>query len=704
VVYASPILRVHPATQPQPALYPISRPPYTGFVNQSFIPFRLTRVFLALFLFVPCLSLPSHAQEPTPVPAAPQAAKPSEKPADKLPAPREAPAQIELLETRIRFEANGDSRKEVHTRAHINNELGVRQFAHIGFGYNRSFEQIEISAVHIIHATGGSADILPSAASDQPNPAVVEAPAYQDVRIKSVRILGLAPGDTLEYRVVTTVSHHPLAPQFWLDHSFSRGGIVTQELFELSVPPSRKVRLYTSPGTPAATIDESGDGPNPSVIYRWQVSSNSKSEHAGETPSSEPDVVLTTYESWQQLCKNRLVEFFGTTLATPPEIEAKASALAPATATTQARIEAIYDFVSQKIRIIDLPLGATGFHTRNPVEILSSGYASPEDKFALFASLVHSPIAIAGLVSDERLTATAGFARPSAFDHLLAMVSLPGFVRWLDLSMGVAPFGVIPSRFRGQRALMIRLTTEEPWRSIPRTLPFVATQKVNVAASLASDGTLTAKVHYAMRGDNELLLRLAFHESPREKWKDVAQLLALSDGFRGKITSASASDPYSTKHPFTVEYEITQPKFVDWSKKPVRLPALLPALGLPDPPTKSEDRESSSPIDLGTPLNVDTKLTLRLPPGVSAEGPTGTSVERDYATFSSHYAAEGNVIFASRQINFLHRQVPATRAADYNAFLHAVQTDQAQLFTLTHLETLSQPHPPKVATPDPPKP
>jgi uncharacterized protein DUF3857 len=682
---------------PQPRINPrFTRPPpsHTLALVSLFVSLsRLLRILPALLL---CLSLPSHAQEPNQAPVTPQA--------DKPPAAPEAPAQIELLETRIRFEANGDSRKEVHTRAHINNELGVRQFAHIGFGYNRSFEQIEISAVHIIHATGGTADILPSAASDQPNPAVVEAPAYQDVRIKSVRILGLTPGDTLEYRVVTTVSHHPLAPQFWLDHTFSRGGLVNQEVFEISVPPSRKVHLYTSPHTPAAKIDESGDAPNPSVTYRWQVSSNSKSERAGETPSSEPDVVLTTYESWQQLCKNHLVEFFGTTMATPPEIDAKASALAPATATAQARIEAIYDFVSQKIRIIDLPLGATGFHTRNPGEILSSGYASPEDKFALFASLVHSPIATAGLVSNESLKETAGFPRPSAFDHLLAMVSLPGFVRWLDLSLGVAPFGVIPSRFRGQRALMIHLTTEEPWRSIPRTLPFVATQKVNVAASLASDGTLTAKVHYAMRGDNELLLRLAFHESPREKWKDVAQLLALSDGFRGNITSASASDPNATKHAFTVDYEITQPKFVDWSKKPIRLPAMLPALGLPDLPEKSEGSGPSSPIDLGTPLNVDTKLTLRLPPGVSAESPTGTAVERDYATFTSHYAAEGNVVFASRQINFLRRQIPATGTADYNAFLHAVQTDQAQLFTLTHLESVSQPQPPKTATPAPAKP
>jgi hypothetical protein len=644
-----------------------------------------------LYLLFLCLAPGSRAQQSP----ASQAAQPSDKPAEAtLPSqPPALPAQIELLETRIRFEANGDSRKEVHTRVHIQNELGVRQFAHIGFNYNRSFEQIEIPFVHITHATGGTADILPSAITDQPNPAVADAPAYQDVRVKSLRILGLAPGDTLEYRVITTVSRHPLAPDFWLEHSFNHTDIVTQELFELEVPPSRKVRLYTAPATPATTMDESDDQSNPSVTYRWTRSSGSRPQHTGEVASSEPEVVVTTFESWRQLCKSHLIEFFGTGMATPPEIEAKASALAPSTATPQARIEAIYDFVSQKIKTIDLPLGATGFHTRNAVEILSSGYASPEDKFALFASLVHSPVSVAGFVSTERIKDTAEFARPSAFDHLLAMISLPGFVRWLDLSIGVAPFGVIPSQFRGQHALLIQSTTEEPWHSIPRTLPFAAAQKVNVAASLSSDGALTAKVQYTMRGDNELLLRLAFHQSPREKWKDVAQLLSLSDGFRGKIISASASDPYATKQPFTIEYEISQPKFVDWSKTPIRIPAPLPLLGLPDPPDKSEPA-ASAPIDLGTPLNVDTHVTLHLPPGTIAQAPTGTSVDRDYAVFTSHYAAQGNTVTASRHINFLLREVPAARAADYKAFLHAVQTDQAQLFTLDHSSTAATTPPP----------
>src|SRR5438046_10766171 len=75
----------------------------------------------------------------------------AERPAP--PEKAENPAQIELLETHYRFEANGDSHKEVHTRVHVNNELGVRQFARINFDYNRSFQSIKIPLVQIGRAS-----------------------------------------------------------------------------------------------------------------------------------------------------------------------------------------------------------------------------------------------------------------------------------------------------------------------------------------------------------------------------------------------------------------------------------------------------------------------------------------------------------------------------------------------------------------------
>jgi hypothetical protein len=283
-----------------------------------------------------------------------------------------------------------------------------------------------------------------------------------------------------------------------------------------------------------------------------------------------------------------------------------------------------------------------------------------------------------------------GPAIPSILTSVLVVARGATKTFWLDPSVEVAPFGMIASGLRGKPALSVSASGD--WRifeTVPRSLPFSASQRVSVDASLAADGTLHAKVHYTMRGENELLLRVAFHQSAREKWKDVAQLMSISDGFRGKILSASASDPGDTRHPLLVDYEISQPKFVDWSKQPVRIPTMLPLMGMPDLPAKAADG-ATPPIDLGTPLNVDARLTLHLPPNVSIEGPTGTSVERDYATFTSHYAAEGSVIFASRRINFILREIPGARAADYGAFLHAVQTDQAQLFTLTRPDARSK--------------
>src|SRR5205809_2989140 len=193
------------------------------------------------------------------------------------------PAQIELLETKVRFETNGDSHKEVHTLVKINSELGVRQFAQLNFDFNRSFESVEIPMVRITHASGGIADILPSAISDSPNPAVVDAPAYQDVRVKSVRILGLQPGDVLEYRVITTTSHHPLAPDFWLDHSFDRTGIVSHEVFEIDVPPSAKANLQINPETPPNLNSPSNTSIDKRTHYQWTWS-QARSSDSKPTP------------------------------------------------------------------------------------------------------------------------------------------------------------------------------------------------------------------------------------------------------------------------------------------------------------------------------------------------------------------------------------------------------------------------------------
>ena len=655
----------------------------------------------ALICLVSVANLNSRAaRSPAQKPAEKSPEKTQEKSAAK-PAPK-LPAEIELLETRVRFEANGDSRKEVHALVKINDELGTRQFARLNFDFNRSFEQIEIPLVRVTHPSGGTADVLPSAITDTPNPAVVNAPAYQDVRVKSVRILGLEPGDTLEYRVITTVSHHPLAPDFWLDHTFDRSGVVSHEIFELDLPLSGP-SIRIGPATPANSTEKSGEGDATRTIYKWDRTEPDAVAKSPTSDNDEPDVVVST-QQWETLSirlderlsfQDQPLKSSGDyeSIVTPmktrplaPEISSKAVQLTKGMEENRAKLVALYDFVSQKIKTVDIPLGSTGFVTRPGAAILASGYASQEDKFILFAELasavkLNSGAALTGYCNEK------GLARPLDFKRLLITASDGKKSYWIDPSLEVAPFGLIPPN-SGKCALILNRffilmnSASHEWRPLNAVPPFSSTQKVTIDAKLGADGMLDSSVHYVMRGDNELLLRVAFHQSPKEKWNEVAQLLALSDGFRGKISKATASDPYETHDPFTVSYEIAQPKFLDWAKKPLRVAAILPLLGLPDPPSKPAPGASPTPIDLGTPLDVEVSATVHLPPGTTAHIPTGTSVARDFATYTSSYSAKDATLTATRHLNFILKEIPADRAADYNAFLRAVQNDESQVFTL----------------------
>ena len=650
------------------------------------------------FFFVPlamCLSFAfassnSLAQEAQQKPAVSPVAKEAEK-AGRSEKPAH-PAQIDLLETKVRFESNGDSRKEVHALVKINSELGVRQFSQLNFDFNSSFESVEIPMVHITYANGGTSDILPGAITDRPNPAVVNAPAYQDVRVKSVRILGLQPGDTLEYRVIRTVSHHPLAPEFWLEHSFDRAGVVSEEDFQLDLPVSRHVEVRINPATPAKSQETTGEGASARTTYVWHHKLAGNSDGSGDANSQAPDVALSTMNEWSKLSA-RIAQLLYPVGRTSKQADAKAKELAASADRARGKLETIYDFVAQNISTVDVPLGSTGYQTRPPDEILASGYATQEDKAALLASFaraLHFEPSVYLTFPNKNADLPS---LPGQFDHVLLSVPLEGRHVWMDPAMQVAPLGMVSDKYRGKIVFCASAPRGDPTGHVvaylPRVaddLPFAATQKVNVGATLAENGTLRAKVRYSMRGDNELVLRTAFHRTAKEKWKEVAQILSITDGFRGQVTSVNASDPYATKEPFTVEYELEQPKFVDWAKKPVRIPALLPELGLPDPPAKPASGSATAPVELGTPLEVDTRMTLHLPPGSTASAPVGTSVQRDYATYASQYSTNGSTITASRHIQFILRQVPADRAADYNAFLHVVQSDEAQDFTLERLE------------------
>ena len=271
----------------------------------------------------------------------------------------------------------------------------------------------------------------------------------------------------------------------------------------------------------------------------------------------------------------------------------------------------------------------------------------------------------------------ASVPSPAQFDHLITAVPLRGELVWMDASPQVAPFRLLASPLRDKSALLVSADGTGQIAKTPADPPFVSTQDVHIDGEISDLGKLTAHAHYTLRGDTEFVLRLAFHKTPEAQWTQLGQTILSLDGIQGEVSSVKPSDPLDTKNPFELDIAFTQSNFVDWSAKRAKAELPLLAIGVPSAPA-----ESSQPIHLGSPLDVNVSLKLGLPAVFAAQPPVGTSLTRDYAEYKSSYRYAEHTVTAQRSLDFKMRELPASRADDYDAFTRAVTKDETQPLAL----------------------
>lgn len=593
---------------------------------------------------------------------------------------------IEQYATRIRFRDDGTSRRELRVRARVLSDEGARQLSHLAFEYDRQTEKLEITDVAIHQANGGTIGVLGHAVVDRPVAAAKDAPEYADAREKAVHIPGLKATDLLEYTVSLAVVKSPAPGHFWLEHNFLPEGAVKQQVLEVAVPRDRPIKIKTRQGSKSFTTSDEQDGGTSLRIYSWKPAPGGPSVR--RAADDEPDVQLSTFLTWEDV-GDWLQTQWNEPSGQNSEVNAKVSDITQGRNTGNEKLAALYTFVSQKIRTIELAPNALGYRFLPAAKVLTQGYGTPLDKHVLLAAMAKriGLRATLVLVSGSRQI-TDSVPSPAQFNHLVTAVKIGEEWTWLDTAPEVAPFGMLAANLRDKRGLALlepddNASQTKPriqWRTTAANPPFPATQSVTVTAEVSIEGKMTARVRYAIRGDTELLLRVAFHRAPQSQWKNLGQLLAISDGFRGEVANVVASNPEDTEKPFEVEYRITQNKVVSWKNQNAGLPLPLPSFGLPELPTKPDAAKSKeSPLELGTPLNVKVMATVSVPRSVTIQRtPFAVAVKRDYAEYRSTYKAEPNKVTATRELRFLLREISPERISDYAAFAQTVRNDEAQ--------------------------
>jgi tetratricopeptide (TPR) repeat protein len=177
------------------------------------------------------------------------------------------------------------------------------------------------------------------------------------------------------------------------------------------------------------------------------------------------------------------------------------------------------------------------------------------------------------------------------------------------------------------------------------------------------------------------MLRSIFRRVPEAQWQRVVENVNSAMG--GEVTHLKISDPAATREPFTMSYDVARPNFLDWSKKKSDITLPLCQFNLPDIGNGDDDGDADTEsLKLGPRAEYVYKIKLELPARYTAHAPLPFSLKRDYAEYQATYKLEGTTFTAARTLTMRQDELPAPRAADYQAFRHAVSSDLGQFLSV----------------------
>jgi len=606
---------------------------------------------------------------------------------------------IEQMRSRYRFENDGTGRKESAFRVRVQSEAALQGWGQLRFGYNSASEQLEIGYVRVIKPDGSVVNADETAVQDLA-PTQQLALLYTDYHEKHVTVPGLRPGDVLECETVTTI-HHPLAPgQFWMQYDFNLSSIVLDEQLDVDVPSGRSVKLKTRPGMDPKITEDKGRR-----IYHWTSShlvredddkDKDKDKKKKKKKEEFPAVQLTTFTSWEEI-GHWYADLEKDRRQPSKEVRTKAEALTTGMKTDLEKAQALYEFVATNFRYVSLSLGLARYQPHAAADVLHNQYGDCKDKHTLLAALLEAEgmHADAALINSYRKI-DPDVPSPGQFNHVITYLSLGNDKIWMDTTTEVAPFRLISANLRKKHALVIPPQGTPHLEETPNEPGVSDTDSTQIAGKISDDGKLDAKVNWTMRGDLELNMRMLFRRIPSAQWQKSVE--ALNKDIGGEISNLKVTDPSDTRNPFSISYDVSKERFLDWQKKKLELKLPLSifrplAIGA-DVGEDEENQKNESPDEgnfkLGPPSDRTYSLKLEFATRYSPQAPVAISLDRDYANYQSTYTLEHSVLTAQRRLTIRLSELPPSRADDYRAFRNGVLADTAQLLTIESATAISK--------------
>ncbi len=649
------------------------------------------------------LGMEAAAQRPKPaaVPrgssSAPASQSPTVGPRDPYAA---EPAVFERFDTAYRFRADGTGSKVDTAAVRVQGEAALRGLSILSIPYVAGTERIEFVSVRVRKPNGTTVDTPVAEVQDQPTRMTQATPLYSDTHLALLPVRGLALGDRLEYQVRTVFTAAEAKDQFWGTEGFGRGRVVVERSVELRVPAAKYLQVIC-PRYPAKVSDEGDER-----VYRWSGSQTRLTVQerargqagADRSEEEEPDEVApaiqwTTFRSWAEVGE-WYQGLSANGMAPTPALQAKADQVLFGLPSTNARITALYAYVSREVGSIDAPLGQGSWQPHTATEVLNNQFGDSKDKSLLLAAMLraeHLTASVALVPANREVDPT--MPTPSWFSRAVTVASDPPRADlWLDPLSEVAPAGFLDSSLRDEMALVIPATGTAELRRTPRELPFAAEDRFEASGALTASGALKAHVDLHLRGDEEMALRQSLHTLGPAQWDRLSQNLVQADGLRGQTSNTAAEAPEATDRPLHMSFDLSGTSYGDWEN--FRIVSSEPALRFPFTERRSSPGRE---VVLGGRRTEVAISRLTLPAGFSADLPPAVHVQTAFADLEKTYrletAGSSVTLLTQRTLTVKGTKVPVGEWTAYRKFLDEVGESEPWV-QLTSAEASGNHHPP----------
>src|SRR5258707_4422347 len=383
------------------------------------------------------------------------------------PSPGKKPAQtnaaqegaiVEERKTSVRFDDDGTLHETFRERVKVQTESALKDYGIITCSFIAG-QEFNIDTVEV-HKKDGTTVKAGAEHTQEVTPEISRiAPMYSDLRQKQVTVPGLSIGDEVVFQYSTRRT--PLAPnQFWFEYRFDKNLVVLSETVEVNVPKARAVKVHSQPEYQPVVKDE-----GERTVYLWHGSNDRIPDEDERIKTQKerlkghgkpPSVELSSFATWEQVGA-WYNDLQSERAKSTPAIKAKAAELTSGLSTPEAKIKALYQFVSLNFRYIGVDFGIGRYQPHAAGEVLANGYGDCKDKHTLLAALLDAT----GIQSFPVLIGTQRDIEPSVpspgqFDHLITAVPVGSDLAFLDTTAEVAPFGMLFSPLRRKKALVVK--------------------------------------------------------------------------------------------------------------------------------------------------------------------------------------------------------------------------------------------------------